>query len=113
MQADGADSADLTGIDHRPGAHSRGIVHKCFVNAQADAGFPGRGDHLIGLGGGKRHGFLHRDMLAGLAGLDGHRTMQVVGGEQFHQVNILIFQHLLVIGINLFHAPLFGFLLCG
>jgi hypothetical protein len=112
MHAHGMHGSDLAGIDHGAGTHSRGIVYEGFVHTQGHTGFPGGRDHLIGLGSGERHGLLHGDVLANLAGLDSHWTMQMKGGKQLHQVNFFIFQYLLIIRINLFQAPLFGFFPC-
>ncbi len=108
VQADHLRLADFAGLDHLPGAHVRRVEDEILVDTQHDAGLLRGGDHAVGLGYGEGHGLLHRDVLASLAGGDGHRCVQVMRDEQLHQVNGGIGQELAIVGVDFAHAPGFS-----
>jgi len=110
VHADHLRLADLARLDHLPGAHVGRVEDEVLVHAQHDVCALRRPDHAIGLGHGERHWLLDRDVLARFARGDRHLRVQVMGDQEFHQVNLGIGQEPPVIGVHLVHAPGFGLL---
>ena len=97
VEADHLRLANLAGIDHFFGANMRAVKNEILENSEFDTRSLGCLDHAVSFRYSKGHRFLHRDVLAGLAGSNGHVGVKMMGHKEFHQIYIRLGQELLVV----------------
>jgi len=87
----------------------RWIKDKILVDPQHQTGLVGFRDHFVCFRQVERHGFLHGYMLAGTQRLQRHTAVQMVRYQQFHQVNIRLFEQFAEVLVYPVDSPLPGF----
>ena len=98
FDADAEGVADFAGFDEGLGVDDARVEDEVFVDAQGAVSGRGSSDHLAGLGEGESHGFLDGDMLAGGEGVEGDGVVEVMGQEDFDEVEVGEGEEVVVVG---------------